>query len=163
MSEDTEKSYGAQDPIDSEKDLFYLIDTLESMIDEAKSVPFSYYCLVNRDEIFTMIRYIREHLPIEIKQARLLLEQNRSIIDEARKLADKTMHEAEMRMMAMIDEHEVTNKAKQKGEKIVENATESARVIRENSLEYARKKLTDLEEKLTEILVTIQKNKKELK
>ena len=50
-----------------------------------------------------------------------------------------------------------------RGRLTVDAAGNSARQIRAGALEYARKRLNDLEEQLTTMLVTIQKNKKELK
>jgi vacuolar-type H+-ATPase subunit H len=118
---------------------------------------------VDREEMLILISMVREHLPNEIRQAKLLLDQNRHIIAEARKEAESIMREAEMRMTAMIDEHEITRKARQERDQILENANTSAQNIRKKSMDYARKKLSDLEEQLTEMLVTVQRNKKELK
>lgn len=148
---------------DSDEDLYDLIDRLEVSVDQARSVPFSDNCIVDREEMLILIGMIREHLPNEIRQAKLLLDQNRHIIAEARKEAESIMREAEMRMTAMIDEHEITRKAKLERDQIVENANISAQSIRKKSMDYAKKKLSDLEEELTEMLVTVQRNKKELK
>jgi vacuolar-type H+-ATPase subunit H len=106
---------------------------------------------------------IRDNLPGEIKQARWLLEQNRQLIAEARKEAETITREAESRMTAMIDEHEITQQARQQAEITIENANQAARQIRNGAMEYARKRLGDVEEQLTQMLVTIQRNKKELK
>ncbi len=148
--------------VESDEDLYELIDRLEMVVDQARSVPFSGNCVVDKEEMFLLISMIREHIPVEVKEARILLEENRLIVTEARKEADSIMREAERRMTAMIDEHEITNKAKQQAAQILDNANNSASGIRRKSLEYARKKLSDLEEELTQMLVVVQKNKKEL-
>ena len=140
-----------------------LLDRLEQAIVTAKSVPFSRNCLMDREELLVLVSMIRDNLPAELKQARWLLEQNRQLIAEARKEAESMMREAETRMAAMIDEHEITRKARQERDQILENANTSALNIRKKSMDYAKKKLADLEEQLTEMLVTIQRNKKELK
>ena len=140
-----------------------LLDRLESSIHSARSLPFSDSCLVDREEMIVLIGMIRESLPPELKQAKWLLEQNRQLIAEARKEAENIMREAESRMAGMIDEHEVTVQARQQAAQTIEAANNSARQIRTGALEYAKKRLSDLEEQLTAMLVTIQKNKKELK
>jgi len=140
-----------------------LLDRLENSIHSARSLPFSDSCLVDREEMVVLIGMIRESLPPELKQAKWLLEQNRQLIAEARKEAENIMREAESRMASMIDEHEVTVQARQQAAQTVEAANNSARQIRSGAIEYARKRLSDLEEQLTTMLVTIQKNKKELK
>lgn len=147
---------------ETQTDIYDLIDRLEISVDHAKSLPFSDSCFVDREEMLILVGMIREHLPDEIRQAKILLDQNRHIISEARKEAESIMREAEMRMTAMIDEHEITRKARLERDQILENANKSANHIRKKSVDYARSKLSNLEEELTEILVTVQRNKKEL-
>lgn len=140
-----------------------LIDRLESTVVSARNIPFSDNCMVDREEMLVLITMMRDNMPGELKQARWLLEQNRQLIAEARKEAETIMREAESRMTAMIDEHEITQQARQQAEITVENANQAARQIRNGAMEYARKRLSDVEEQLTQMLVTIQRNKKELK
>jgi cell division septum initiation protein DivIVA len=140
-----------------------LLDRLENAVTTAKSMPFSSNCLVDREEMLVLIGMIRDHLPAELKQARWLLEQNRQLIAEARKEAESMIREAETRMAAMIDEHEITLQARQQATQTVETANQAARQIRNGAIEYARKRLGDLEDQLTGTLVMIQKNMKELR
>ena len=130
-----------------------MLDRLENSVAAARSLPFSDSCLVDREEMLVLIGMIRESLPPELKQAKWLLEQNRQLIAEARKEAENIMREAESRMASMIDEHEVTVQARNQASQTIEAANNSARQIRNGAIEYARKKLIDLEEQLTEMLV----------
>ena len=140
-----------------------LIDRLESSVVSARGLPFSDNCVVDREEMLVLITMIRDNLPAELKQARWLLEQNRQLISEARKEAESIMREAESRMTTMIDEHEITQQARQQADITLENANQAARQIRNGAMDYARKRLCDVEDELTQMLVTIQRNKKELK
>ncbi|MDW7659362.1 MAG: ATPase [Bacillota bacterium] len=140
-----------------------LINRLEQAIATARSVPFSNNCMMDREEMMVLISMIRDNLPAELKQARWLLEQNRQLIAEARKEAENMIREAESRMAAMIDEHEITQQARQQAAQTIEAANSSARQIRAGAIEYARKKLSDLDEQLTSMLVMIQKNTQELR
>lgn len=140
-----------------------LIDRLEGSVVSARALPFSDNCIVDREEMLVLITMIRDGLPAELKQARWLLEQNRQLIAEARKEAETIMREAESRMTAMIDEHEITMQARQQAEVTLENANQAARQIRNGAMEYAKKRLNDIEEQLTQMLLTVQRNKKELK
>lgn len=146
-----------------EHDLESLIQRLESIVISARSVPFSDNCMVDREEMMVLTSMIREGLPAELKQAKWLLDQNRQLIAEARKEAENIMREAESRMVRMIDEHEITQQARAQANQTIESANQSARQIRTGAMEYARKRLSDLEEQLTDMLVMVQRNKKELK
>jgi len=112
--------------------------------------------------VLVLISLIRDSLPAEIQQAKWLLGQNRQLVAEARKEAENIVREAETRMTAMIDEHEITLQARQAAAHTIETANQSARQIRNGALDYAKRLLTGVEDNLTGVLVTIQKNKKEL-
>ena len=140
-----------------------MLQQIEHAIATARSVPFSDNCMVDREEMLLLISMIRDGLPAELKQARWLLDQNRQLIAEARKEAENIMREAESRMARMVDEHEITQQARTQAAQTVEAANQTSRQIRGGALDYARKRLTEVEEELTEMLVMIQRNKKELK
>jgi len=146
-----------------EHDIEALIEQLQGIVASARSVPFSDNCMVDREQLLVLTSMIRDGLPAELKQAKWLLDQNRQLIAEARKEAENIMREAESRMIRMIDEHEITQQARAQANQTIEQANTSARQIRAGAMEYARKRLTEVEEQLTEMLVMIQRNKKELK
>ncbi|MDD3931236.1 MAG: ATPase, partial [Eubacteriales bacterium] len=140
-----------------------LIDRLEQAITTARSVPFSNNCMVDREEMMVLISMIRDNLPAELKQAKWLLEQNRQLIAEARKEAEHMIRDAETRMASMIDENEITQQARLQASQTIEAANNSARQIRNGAIDYARKHLNDVEDRLTSMLVLIQKDMQNLK
>jgi cell division septum initiation protein DivIVA len=146
-----------------EHDIETLLNRLEEAVSAARSVPFSDNCMVDREEILLLLSLVREGLPSELKQARWLLEQNRQLIAEARKEAENIMRETESRMARMVDEHEITQQARQQAAEMIESANQSSRQIRSGAMDYARGLLNNVEEELTAILLTVQKNKKSLK
>ncbi|MDO5738173.1 MAG: hypothetical protein Q4P65_02855 [Eubacteriales bacterium] len=146
-----------------EKGVFGLLDQMENILAQAKKMPFSDQVLVEREELHLLIRSMREELPEELRQARWLLQQNRQLIAEARKEAEQIMREAEQQMTRMIDEHEVSQQAKQHANEIMSRAEQEANKVHDNVMGYAKNVLSDLEDQLTEMLVFIQKNKKEIR
>lgn len=140
-----------------------LLDRIEQAISGARTVPFSNNCMVDREELLVLVGMIRDTLPPELKQARWLLAQNRQLIAEARKEAEQMIRDAETRMAAMIDENEITQQARLQARQTVEAANHSAQQIRMGALEYTKKHLADLEERLTAMLVAIQKDSRTLK
>lgn len=146
-----------------EQDLFELLDRLENHIVQAKPVPFSNKVWVEPEEMQIIISMLRDNLPVEIKQARWLLEQNRQMTADARREADQIVRQAENRMAAMLDEHEITRQAREYAEQTVERAKGSAEQIRQGAIRYAEERLGEVEDELTEILVQVQKNRAELR
>lgn len=139
-----------------------LLDRLETDLLEAKSVPFSDKCMVEREEVLFLVRMIREGLPEELDRAKWVLQQNRQLINQARREADTIMRDAEAQMARMIDEHEVTQQAMNNASALIDEATRQGADIRAAAIQYAHEMMTNLENHLTDILVNITRNKKSL-
>lgn len=145
-----------------EADIIELLDQLQETVTEAKGLPFSDNCIVDRQDMLYWINQIRESLPQEVRQARWIVDQNRQVVASARQKAESILRETEQRSALMIDEHEVTLRAREQAQKTIDDANRAAWQMRVASTDYARQRLTDIENQLTEILIKVQKNKKEL-
>ena len=80
-------------------------------------------------------------LPDELKQAKWVKEERQRILVEAQKEADGIVKEAENRIIAMIDEHEITRKAYDQKAQIIETANEMSREISKGTKEYRDRKI----------------------
>ncbi len=152
--------------VNSQKEIDQQVDDILIQIEEtlhmARKVPLSDQCMVDRDEILFLIGLVREKLPEELQQAKWLLQHNKQLITESRKEAESILSDAEVKMARMIDEHEITQQAKIEAQRIIDNANTQSRQIQSSTMDYVKDNLDDLEDQLTEMLVYIQKNKKEL-
>ncbi|MDI9460680.1 MAG: hypothetical protein ACOX3P_04335 [Saccharofermentanales bacterium] len=149
-------------PRTGEQSIDNLLDRMEATLSHAKMMPLSDKCLVEKEEMLFLVRMVREGLPDELRQARWLLDQNRQLIAEARKEADSIMRDAQAQMARMIDEHEITIKAREEATDLIEDATRQSTDIRNSAIKYTHDILTDLEDQLAEILTFVTRNKKEL-
>ena len=139
-----------------------LLERLENTVEEARNVPFSNKCMMDREELLYMVRMIRESLPEELERARWVLQQNHQLINEARREAEAVIRDAEVQMAAMIDEHEVTQQAQQAASLMIEEASQHSENLRNTALNYTREILENLEEHLPNMLVNIKENQKAL-
>ena len=151
-------------------EIFTLLDTLEDILDRSKHVPFTEKGIVDKEEILEIIQEIRLKLPDELKQAKWIKEERGRILQEAEKEADDIVREAENRIIAMIDEHEITRKAYDQKAEIIETANEMSREITKGTKDYADGILENLENAINDInisiakaLETIEQNRNELK
>ena len=126
-------------------ELFTLLETLEEMLENSKTVPFSGKTIVEKEEILDIIKEIRLKLPDELKQAKWVKEERGRILVEAQKEADDIVKEAENRIISMIDE-----------------ANEMSREISKGTKDYADNLLEKIEVVLEDALKTIRNNRKEL-
>ena len=118
-------------------ELLELLEQLEDTLERGLNVPFSGRCLVRRDEVLELIQDIRLKLPDDIKQARSISEERSHILSEAEQKAEDIVRNAETRITAMVDEHEISRKAVEQAEVIIGNAKKNAREIRLGTREYA--------------------------
>ena len=144
-------------------EIFTLLETLEEMLENSKSIPFSTKGVVNKEEMLEIIKEIRLKLPDELKQAKWVKEERQRILAESQKEADDIVKEAENRIISMIDEHEITRKAYEQKAEIIETANEMSREISKGTTDYADSILQNIETALQDALETIQNNRIELK
>ena len=147
----------------SDKDLYELLDQLQATIEQAKGVPFSDNCVVDRADVLYWIKQIRASFPSEVQQAKWIVDHQHQVVASARQKAESILRQSEQRQAIMVDEHQVTLLAKEQSERILPEANQQSEEIYARSIDYARKRLTELENELTDILVRVQKDKKELK
>ena len=144
-------------------EIFTLLETLEELLENSKSIPFTTKGVINKEEMLDIIKEIRLKLPDELKQAKWVKEERQRILVEAQKEADDIVKEAENRIISMIDEHEITRKAYGQKAEIIETANEMSREISKGTKDYADSILQNIETALQNALETIQNNRKELK
>ena len=151
-------------------EIFTLLETLEDIMERSRNLPFTEKAIVGKEEILEIIKEIRLKLPDELKQAKWVKEERGRILEEAQREADDIVKEAENRIIAMIDEHEITRKAYEQKAEIIETANEMSREISRGTKEYADSILANLESSingvsvtLSEAIKTIEGNRRELK
>jgi vacuolar-type H+-ATPase subunit H len=140
-----------------------LLETLEDILEKSAAIPLTKKSLVDKGELLDIIKEIRVKLPDELKQAKWVKEERQKILLDAQKEANELLKEAENRIIAMIDEHEITKKAYEQKAEIIESANAFSHDLIDGTKEYADGILADLEENLKDKLDTVRNNRKELK
>lgn len=155
-------------------DLIQLIEEMEDLMDGASTVPFSKKVMVDADEVLEILTEMREALPEEIKQAQWVTEEKERIVTEAereadairkgaQKDADGMNKDAQKRFEALINEHDITKQAEKYGEEIVSKAEQNARVLKMQSITYVDEMLATTQNKIQDLLIVLEDNRKELK
>ena len=144
-------------------EIFTLLETIEDILEGSKEIPFTHKALVDKEELLEIIKEIRLKLPEELKQAKVIKEEHDRIISKAQEEANDIVKEAENRIISMIDEHEITKKAYEQKNKIIENANDMAREISNGTKAYADSVLESIQVALEDALKAIENNRKEVK
>lgn len=150
-----------------------LIDEIEDIMDNASSVPFSRKVSVDPDEIFEIVRDMRDSLPTEIKNAQWINEEKDRILSEAENEAKSKIdnanneisnfkEQAKSQYQRMISEHEITAKAKQEAQRILEDANQQANSIKQQSYQYVDQLFSKSSENFNQLAQSLEKNRKHI-
>lgn len=153
-----------------EMDALELINELEDIIDKGVAVPFTGRCLLDKEELLELIQEIKLKLPTDLEQAKWIKNERQNIIDDANKEAEEIIKSANDKLIAMVDENEITKKATQQAAEIMERANSDARTTKESSYQYADFLLENVETVVTKTIQDLEQcinivhdNRKELK
>ena len=144
-------------------EIFTLLQKIGDILEDSKRLPFSHKVIINQEELLDIIKEIRLKLPDELREAKAIKEEHDRIITKANEEAGEIVKEAENRIISMIDEHEITKKAYEQKNKIIENANDMAREISNGTKAYADSILESVQVTLEDALKVIESNRKEVK
>src|SRR5512136_97610 len=118
-------------------DVLVLIDKLDDLIHNARSVPLTDSVMIDREEIYDLLDQMRSTIPEEIKQARWIVKERQEMLAEAKTESERILAEAQQKAEEMASETEVVRLAEKNAEKIVEDARDREREIRLGAEDYA--------------------------
>lgn len=128
-----------------------LLDILYEMIDEAKSVPLSSEkCMIERDRALDLLDDIRAQFPMELKEAKKLLERRNDYIAAAQREAEAVKKQAEEEARRIVAEDQLLSQARQKSSEMIRVAEERGRELRRSANEYCEDVLRRTEEAIAE-------------
>ena len=128
-----------------------LLDELEEVIRMAPSVPVVRKVMVDPNEILEIVKDIRLELPDEIQQAQYIRNERTRILDEAKSEYESIIKEAEGKANALIENDEITLKAKTRAEDILKKASENSAIMKMSILDYTDNMLYNLQEKVDQL------------
>ena len=137
-----------------------LLDMLFEMVDEAKNAAFSNdKCIIERDRALDLIDDIRAQFPMELAEAKRLLNTRTEYIASAKREADLIRQQAEEKAKQMLAENEVLNQARQRSAEMMQQAEERSRELKRAANEYCEDALRRTEEAVAEAYDEIKKSR----
>ncbi len=141
-----------------------ILDMMDDLLDNAASVPFSVKkSIIDGDQMRDYINEIRLNLPQEIKQAKLIVRDRQSIMNDANKEADAIIRRAEDRAKVIVSNDEITKAAKARAAEILTQAQGKAKEIKSAANKYIDDVLVRTEECLQGNLGDIRKTRQAIK
>ena len=91
-------------------DLASLIEHLDGIIRDAKSMPLSSSALVNREDVLDVLEAMRQAFPEEIRQARWVVKDREELLEKARDEAQKIVKAARAEQQRLAQREEVVDR-----------------------------------------------------
>src|SRR5512145_1556512 len=87
----------AVDPMDR-------IDEVIALVENARNVPMSRNCMIDRSEMIGLLEQLRSEIPSELRRAAALLDERDKILDAGQRAGDRMMNEARAEAQRLRDE-----------------------------------------------------------
>ena len=130
-----------------------LLEMLHAMITEAWGIPLgAEKCVIERDKALNLLDEIKANFPVELAEAKRLVDARSEFIANARREADTIRKAAEERARQMVDEQEVLRAARERATESLRNAERSSSELRKMANDYVDDMLRRTEDALSTAL-----------
>ncbi len=144
-------------------DVHEKLDEITSLVEQARAMPMSASCIVNRPELLTLLEELRALLPQEIDLAEQLLAGRDQVVEEGRSEADRIIAAAQDERMRLVSETEVFAQAQHEAARIVAEANADGESMRQQVDEYVDAKLATFEITLNKTLSAVSRGRDKLR
>jgi hypothetical protein len=138
------------------------LDELIGIVENARSMPMSASCILNRGEVLGLLEEMRGLLPEEFRHAQMLLADRESVVDEGRREAARIIDRAEQERLSLTSETEVVAEAQRHAARIRRDAADEARTMRGEVDDYVDTKLANFEVVLEKTITAVRRGRDKL-
>jgi cell division septum initiation protein DivIVA len=139
------------------------LDELAVLVEDAKSVPLSASCVLNRAQVLDLIEEIRQLLPESVMRADELLADREAVVQDGRREADRILERARGEADRMISEHEVYLAAVSEADALRHDSIQETARMRQETDDYIDSKLATFEITLHKTLQTVDRGRERLR
>lgn len=138
------------------------LDALTSMVEEARSMPMSASCILNRAEVLELLDEVRAALPDSLAEAERVLLNRRGVLDEGKAEAKDLIDAAYAEQARLVSESEVLRQSEIEAERIVHEAQDEGARMRQEVDDYVDARLAHFEVLLEKTLATVHRGRVKL-
>ncbi|MDF2568275.1 MAG: hypothetical protein K0R90_1731, partial [Oscillospiraceae bacterium] len=134
-----------------------ILDTMDELLDKAWGLPLSGgKCVIDVEQLHELLGDIRLNMPAEIKQAKLIVQDRKQIIEDANAEAEIIVRQAQERAKRMVNQEEIIKQAQTKANEMVSQAQSQSRELKKATNTFVDGMLKQMEEQLAKDLAEIK-------
>ncbi|CAL9546445.1 cell division initiation protein [Streptomyces sp. NPDC095602] len=138
------------------------LDDIVEAVGNARSMPMSASCVVNRAELLAMLEEVRQALPDSLAQARELIGGREQMVEEARREAERIIAAAHAERGSLISDSQIARQSQEEADRILAEARREAEEIRAEADDYVDSKLANFEVVLTKTIGSVDRGREKL-
>ena len=141
-----------------------IISTLYDMVQDARGVPLaSDKCIVEREKVLDLLDEIIAQMPVELKQARTIVESRNELIGQARREAENMIRQAQDQVTRMVAEEAIYQEAKRQCQEMILQTQSRMAELRKASNDYMDDALRRTEEAIAQSLGEVRDTRTKFK
>ncbi|MBE6982740.1 MAG: hypothetical protein E7435_00415 [Ruminococcaceae bacterium] len=131
----------------NEQNIEEIISALYDMVQDARAMPLAAdKCILERDKVLDMLDEVIAQLPVELKQARTIVDSRNELIGQARREAEAIIRKAQEEAAAKVSEEAIYLEAKRQCQEMVLQTQARMAEVRKASNDYMNDALRRTEE-----------------
>lgn len=148
----------------NDQNIEQIISALYDMVQDARGLPLGAdKCIVERDKVLDMLDEIINQLPVELKQARTIVESRNELIGQARREAENLIRQAQEKADEMVAEEAIYKEAKRQCQDLVLQTQSRMADLRKASNDYMDDALRRTEESIALSLEDVRSTREKFK
>ena len=130
-----------------------IIGVLYDMIQDARAMPLAMdKCIVERDKVLDLLDEILAQLPVELKQAKTIVESRADLISQGKREKESIIRQAQEQAKQLVSQEAIAIEAKRLAEEIEKKAQDRAAQIQKAGNAYMDESLRQTEEVISNAL-----------
>ena len=143
-------------------DVVASLEVAIAAVEEARSVPLSASCVLNRGEMLQILDKVKVSFPSDLAKAIAVLRDKDQILESAREQADAIIAQAREEVARLVEQTSIVTTARKEAQKIMAEVTAESNASRDEIDEYIDTRLATLEVVLNKTLDVISKGRDQL-
>lgn len=133
-----------------------------TLVEDARAMPMSASCLVNREEVLGLLDELRAMLPEQLEQADVLLSDRDAVVEEGREAAKRLLDQARAEHDRLVEEQAVVVGARERAAVVITEANSESTRLLADADDYVDRKLAEFEIALDRLTQQVQRGRARL-
>jgi dsDNA-binding SOS-regulon protein len=143
-------------------DILHLVDRLEELFNESRTVPFTRNAVVDEDKMLDIIDQMRVTIPNEVKQAQQIVTQRDRFLAQAQEEAARIVALAREKAEQMVEHESIVKSAMTRADQILAQARLDAQATRRDADDYVIDGLQHLDAEITRLQTQVRNGLRKL-